>query len=100
MAVLSPCLEISNPEISIPGTSLEISYNKNPLPHPTSNIFDSFVSLNIEEAAGKLIKELKLVLNGRQFQAFELLFIKNMTENLLNNYHKEFLLGEWQNLMN
>ena len=42
--------------------------------------YDSFVSLNIEEASIKLIKELKLSLNSRQFQAFELLYVKNMTD--------------------
>tara|TARA_Y100000310_G_C20301391_1_gene631954 strand:+ start:292 stop:591 length:300 start_codon:yes stop_codon:yes gene_type:complete len=42
--------------------------------------FDPFSNLNIEEAALKLIKELKKILNTRQFQAFDLLYVKNMTD--------------------
>jgi DNA-directed RNA polymerase specialized sigma24 family protein len=42
--------------------------------------YDPFVGLNIEEGAQRLIKELKSALNARQFQAFELLYVKNMTD--------------------
>jgi DNA-directed RNA polymerase specialized sigma24 family protein len=41
---------------------------------------DPFLAVDLEEAAAKLIKELKLVLNQRQFQAFELLYIQNLTD--------------------
>lgn len=35
---------------------------------------------NLEESIGKLVKELKSILNPRQWQAFELLYIKNLPE--------------------
>lgn len=41
---------------------------------------DNFLGTDIDIASKKLIKELKKQLNTRQFQAFELLFIKNMTD--------------------
>ena len=41
---------------------------------------DNFLGTDIDIASKKLIKELKKQLNARQFQAFELLFIKNMTD--------------------
>jgi TPP-dependent 2-oxoacid decarboxylase len=41
---------------------------------------DNVLGADIDIASRKLIKELKKQLNARQFQAFELLFIKNMTD--------------------
>lgn len=41
---------------------------------------DAIDSYNIESAIQKMFKELKQHLNSRQWQAFELLYIKNMSE--------------------
>jgi DNA-directed RNA polymerase specialized sigma24 family protein len=41
---------------------------------------DAIDSYNIDSAIQKMFKELKQHLNSRQWQAFELLYIKNMSE--------------------
>ncbi len=46
---------------------------------------DSVIGADIDAASNKLIKELKRQLNARQFQAFDLLFIKNLTDEEVAN---------------
>jgi DNA-directed RNA polymerase specialized sigma24 family protein len=41
---------------------------------------EGFLGLDIQVASDKLIRELKMQLNDRQFMAFDLLFIKNLTD--------------------
>lgn len=48
--------------------------------HEVGNFAEKNVTFNIDDATNKLIKELKKQLNSRQFQAFELLFIKNLSD--------------------
>lgn len=48
--------------------------------HELEDAYDSVLSLNIENSFVKLVQELKIILNSRQFQAFELLYIKNLSD--------------------
>jgi len=48
--------------------------------HELDGGMDSFLGNDMEAAAGKLVVELKQTLNARQFQAFDLLYIQNLTD--------------------
>tara|TARA_R110001583_G_scaffold100953_4_gene247256 strand:- start:5068 stop:5904 length:837 start_codon:yes stop_codon:yes gene_type:complete len=48
--------------------------------HELEDAYDSVLTLSVEHSFDKLVKELGQVLNKRQFQAFELLYIKNLTD--------------------
>lgn len=48
--------------------------------HEVDGNSDNHLDMDIQDASLKLIKELKSVLNDRQFQAFELLYIKNLSD--------------------
>jgi RNA polymerase sigma factor (sigma-70 family) len=48
--------------------------------HEIDGNSDNHLDMDIQAASLKLIKELKSVLNDRQFKAFELLYIKNLSD--------------------
>ena len=48
--------------------------------HELEDIYDNILTRGIEHSFDKLVQELQQVLNKRQFQAFKLLYIENLTD--------------------
>jgi RNA polymerase sigma factor (sigma-70 family) len=48
--------------------------------HEISSNSETYLDLDIQRCSDKLVQELKNILNDRQFQAFELLFVQNLTD--------------------
>jgi len=48
--------------------------------HEITGNSETYLDLDIQRSSDKLVQELKNTLNDRQFQAFELLFVKNLSD--------------------
>lgn len=48
--------------------------------HEITGNSETYLDLDIQRSSEKLVQELKNILNDRQFQAFELLFVKNLSD--------------------
>ena len=48
--------------------------------HEITSNSETYLDLDIQRCSDKLVQELKNILNDRQFQAFQLLFVQNLTD--------------------